>query len=145
MAILAGGWQMGATTLAATISTTPTSSGIPSVTTDTSPSGSSPNSNTTTSNTGLKDGTYTGASEQTRFGNVQVAVTISSGKITEVTALQLTDHDRESVQISNRAAPLLRQEVISSQSAKVSNVTGATYTTDGYLTSLQSALDQARS
>ncbi|MBH0025123.1 FMN-binding protein [Salinibacterium sp. SWN248] len=92
---------------------------------------------------GPADGTFTGSSVSTRFGNVQVAVTIASGSITDVTALQLTDDDGRSVQISNRAAPILRTEVLSSQSAQVSNVSGATYTTDAYLSSLQSALDQA--
>ncbi|EAR24595.1 hypothetical protein A20C1_10971 [marine actinobacterium PHSC20C1] len=92
---------------------------------------------------GPTDGTYTGSSISTRFGNVQVAVTITSGSISEVTALQLTDADGRSVQISNRAAPILRSEVLASQSAQVSNVSGATYTTRAYLGSLQSALDQA--
>ncbi|MBH0009620.1 FMN-binding protein [Salinibacterium sp. SWN1162] len=92
---------------------------------------------------GPADGTYTGSSVSTRFGDVQVAVTIASGSITDVTALQLTDEDGRSAQISNRAAPILRTEVLSSQSAQVSNVSGATYTTDAYLSSLQSALDQA--
>jgi len=92
---------------------------------------------------GPSDGTYTGSSVSTRFGNVQVSVTIASGSISEVTALQLTDADGRSVQISNRAAPILRSEVLASQSAQVSNVSGATYTTRAYLGSLQSALDQA--
>ena len=47
------------------------------------------------------------------------------------------------MQISNRAAPVLRSEVLAAQSARVQNVSGATYTTGGYLQSLQSALDQA--
>jgi uncharacterized protein with FMN-binding domain len=47
------------------------------------------------------------------------------------------------VQISNRAAPILRDEVLAAQSASVANVSGATYTTRAYLSSLQSALDQA--
>ena len=92
---------------------------------------------------GPADGTYTGSSIGTRFGNVQVAVTISSGSISEVTALQLTDEDGRSIQISNRAAPILRSEVLDSQSAQVSNVSGATYTTEAYLASVQSALDLA--
>lgn len=64
--------------------------------------------------------------------------------ITNVTALRLTDDGGRSVQISNYAAPVLRTEVLAAQSAKVSSVGGATYTTDGYLTSLQSALDKAK-
>jgi uncharacterized protein with FMN-binding domain len=74
---------------------------------------------------------------------VQVRLTVSGGKITDVTALHLTDADGRSVQISNRAAPVLHDEVLASQSAKVSNVSGATYTTRAYLSSVQSALDQA--
>ena len=89
------------------------------------------------------DGTYAGAAISTRWGDVQVAVTISGGTITDVTALQLTDADGRSVQISNRAAPVLREEVLQAQSASVSMVSGATYTSGAYLESLQAALDQA--
>lgn len=87
--------------------------------------------------------TYKGAVVQTRFGAVQVQITVSAGKVTEVTALQLTDDDRKSVQISNRAAPLLRSEVLAAQSADVQTIGGATVTSDAYLTSLQAALDAA--
>ena len=87
--------------------------------------------------------TSTGTTAQTRFGPVQVSVTISNGTITEVTALQLTNHDGRSVMISNRAAPVLRSEVLQAQSASVQNVSGATYTSQGYAQSLQSALDAA--
>ncbi|TFD80346.1 FMN-binding protein [Cryobacterium sp. Sr8] len=88
-------------------------------------------------------GTFTGSAVQTRFGPVQVSVTIAGGAITDVTALRLTDRDGKSVAISNRAAPVLREEVLSAQSASVQNIGGATYTTEGYLQSLQSALDAA--
>ena len=79
----------------------------------------------------------------TRYGAVQVQVSVANGTITDVIALQLTDRDGRSAQISNRAAPLLRSEVLTAQSASVQIVSGATYTSEGYLTSLQSALDQA--
>ncbi|MDY7529032.1 MULTISPECIES: FMN-binding protein [unclassified Cryobacterium] len=88
-------------------------------------------------------GTFTGSVVATRFGNMQVSATIAAGTITDVTALQLTDKDSKSVQISNRAAPVLKAEVLKAQSAAVANVSGATYTTQGYLTSLQAALDAA--
>lgn len=88
-------------------------------------------------------GTFTGDAVQTRFGSVQVQVSVSGGKITDVTALQLTDEDRRSVQISNRAAPLLRAEVLKAQSANVQSISGATVTSSAYLTSLQAALDAA--
>lgn len=87
--------------------------------------------------------TYDGASVQTRFGTVQVQVTIQNGKIIEVTPLQLTDAERKSAQISSRAAPVLRSEVLRSQSANVQTVSGATVTSEAYLTSLQAALDAA--
>ncbi|GAA1001272.1 FMN-binding protein [Subtercola frigoramans] len=87
--------------------------------------------------------TYTGSVVNTRFGTIQVSVTVADGTITDVTALKLTDDDNKSVQISARAAPILRSEVLAAQSANVATVSGATYTSDGYLQSLQSALDQA--
>jgi uncharacterized protein with FMN-binding domain len=64
-------------------------------------------------------GTYAGSVVQTRSGTVQVQITVTAGAITDVTALQLTDNYRKSVQISNRAAPLLRAAVIKAQSAEV--------------------------
>jgi uncharacterized protein with FMN-binding domain len=72
-----------------------------------------------------------------------VQITVQAGKITDVTALQLTDAERKSVQISNRAAPLLRTEVLAAQSADVQTISGATVTSDAYLNSLQAALDAA--
>ena len=91
----------------------------------------------------LTDGTYAGSSVETRFGSVQVQVTVAGGKITDVKALHLTDAEQRSVDISNQAAPILRSEVLAAQSANVATVGGATYTTQGYLTSLQAALDKA--
>jgi uncharacterized protein with FMN-binding domain len=88
-------------------------------------------------------GTYDGAVVSTRFGSVQVQITVQAGTITEVTALQLTDDDRKSIQISNRAAPLLRTEVLAAQSAQVKTISGATVTSSAYLTSLQAAIDAA--
>jgi uncharacterized protein with FMN-binding domain len=88
-------------------------------------------------------GTYAGSVVQTRFGAVQVQITVKAGSITDVQALQLTDEDRKSVQISNRAAPLLRAEVLAAQSADVQTIGGATVTSDAYLNSLQAAIDAA--
>ncbi|MCY0905387.1 FMN-binding protein [Arthrobacter sp. H14-L1] len=60
-----------------------------------------------------------------------------------MSALQLTDRDQRSAQISNYAAPVLRSEVLAAQSAAVQSISGATLTSEGYLTSLQAALDTA--
>ena len=92
----------------------------------------------------LSDGSYQGTVEQTRYGPVQVEITVSGGRISDVKALQLTNAEQRSVQISNQAAPILRSEVLKAQSADVATVSGATFTTEGYLTSLQSALDKAK-
>ncbi len=87
--------------------------------------------------------TFTGAVAQTQYGDVQVQVTVAGGRITDVTALHLTDRDGRSVAISQQAAPILRQEALQAQSAQIQAVSGATFTSEGYTTSLQSALDQA--
>jgi len=85
----------------------------------------------------------TGALVQTPYGNVQVRVSLLGKKITKVTAVHLTDSSSTSVEISASAAPVLRQEAMKAQSAKIDMVSGATYTSEGYKTSLQSALDAA--
>ncbi|WP_400159656.1 FMN-binding protein [Arthrobacter sp. BPSS-3] len=119
-------------------------SGDTSSGTGTSGSGSgSSGSSGSSSGSSSAGGTFTGDSVQTRFGSVQVQISVSGGKITDVKALQLTDEDRRSVQISNRAAPLLRSEVLQAQSANVQTISGATVTSSAYLTSLQAALDAA--
>jgi uncharacterized protein with FMN-binding domain len=78
----------------------------------------------------------------TRFGDVQVEVVVASGKVTDVVALELPT-GRRSGQISQYAEPVLRQEALQAQSAKIDLVSGATYTSDAYAQSLQSALDHA--
>ncbi|MDI2124823.1 FMN-binding protein [Yinghuangia seranimata] len=88
-------------------------------------------------------GTFTGDAVSTRYGAVQVAVTLDQGKITGVTVLQSPTADRRDREISSRALPRLTQEAISAQNAEIDAVSGATYTSEGYIQSLQSALDQA--
>jgi uncharacterized protein with FMN-binding domain len=73
---------------------------------------------------------------------VQVKVTVSEGRIEDVTAVELSATDAHSEQINSEAVPELRQEVLSAQSAQIDGVSGATYTSQGYEASLQSALDQ---
>jgi uncharacterized protein with FMN-binding domain len=85
----------------------------------------------------------TGDAIATRYGNAQVRVTITDGKITNVEALQLQGNDPKSVQISGSAEPLLRQSALAKQSAALDAVSGATITSASYEASLQSALDKA--
>jgi uncharacterized protein with FMN-binding domain len=153
--VLVIGWQAGAaaahnaaTTASSASSTTPTatssgSTATPSATaTPTASATPTPTASASSSASGVT-GTYSGSTAETPFGPVQVEIVVAGGKITDVKALQLTNEGGRSVQISNYAAPILRKEVLAAQSAKVSSVGGATYTSDGYLTSLQSALDKA--
>lgn len=91
----------------------------------------------------LRDGTVTGQLEDMRFGPVQVQVTISGGKIADIAAVALPTGGR-SGRISQFAEPVLRSEALTAQSANIDIVSGATYTSEAYAASLQSALDQAR-
>ena len=100
-------------------------------------------SKTTSAGSGVKSGTFTGAAESTDFGNVQVQAVISGGKLTNVIVLQVPDRGGYEDQIVQIAVPELRSEALSAQSANIDVVSGATYTSQGYAESLQSALDQA--
>ena len=84
----------------------------------------------------------TGDSIPTRYGNAQVRVTLSGGKITKVEALQLQGDDPKSVHISSSAEPHLRQDALTKQTAAIDAVSGATITSASYEASLQSALDK---
>lgn len=159
--ILLAGWQSGVhvadTRSVVAAASTGNAAGSSSEldTSDSSGTGTSGSSGTGTSGTAGSSGTgsagaaakaggtYDGDVVQTRFGSVQVQITVKAGTITDVTALKLTDHEGRSVQISNYAAPILRSEVLQAQSADVQTVGGATVTSDAYLTSLQAALDAA--
>lgn len=88
-------------------------------------------------------GPVTGPVVTTPYGDVQVQVTISGGKIVDVQALQLPSDRRRSQMISQYAGPVLRQEALQAQSASIDLISGATYTSEGYAQSLQAALDQA--
>jgi uncharacterized protein with FMN-binding domain len=86
--------------------------------------------------------TVDGPVVDTRYGPVQVEVVVSGGKIADVVALQLPT-GRRSGQISQSAEPILHDEAVQAQSAKIDLVSGATYTSDAYAQSLQAAIDQA--
>jgi uncharacterized protein with FMN-binding domain len=87
--------------------------------------------------------TATGTVAQTRWGPVQVQVRIVGTTITEVTVLQHPSGNGQDAEINGFALPQLRAEVLRAQSARIDAVSGATVTSDGYITSLQSALDAA--
>jgi uncharacterized protein with FMN-binding domain len=87
--------------------------------------------------------TFDGKTINMRFGPVQVEIVMQNGKITDISALQLPSDRRRSQNISDYAAPILHDEAISAQSANIDLISGATYTSDAYAQSLQSALDAA--
>jgi uncharacterized protein with FMN-binding domain len=87
--------------------------------------------------------TVAGPAIQTRYGIVQVQVVVSGQTIKNVSFLQLTADDPRSQEINSQAAPILLQQTLSAQSSQIDGVSGATYTSEGYVESLQSALDQA--
>jgi uncharacterized protein with FMN-binding domain len=148
-AVLIVGWQIGSAALGHPTATTSTSgtaaSGGSTGSSGTSSSGtpSSGASSSSGSSSTLKDGSYTGTTVQTPYGEIQVAITVAGGRITDVATPTLQADDGRSKRINSQAAPMLKQEVLQAQSAKVGMISGATFTSRGYLTSLQSALDQA--
>ena len=105
------------------------------------PSSGSSSSSSGASSSGTK--TYTGDVASTRWGPVQVEITVTDGKVTTVDVLQSPDGNPRDTEINDRALPVLTQETLDAQSAKIDMVSGATVTSDGYVSSLQSALDQA--
>ena len=87
-------------------------------------------------------GTYTGDAASSPYGDMQVSVTVENGTITDVTWVALPG-DSHSQRINSTAAPTLVNEALQAQSADVASVSGATYTSEGFRKSLQSALTQA--
>jgi uncharacterized protein with FMN-binding domain len=87
--------------------------------------------------------TVTGDSADTRWGPVQVQITVQNRKVTAVKVVDYPTNNRRDQQINARALPVLVKETLSAQSANIDMVSGATVTSDGYVRSLQSALDQA--
>lgn len=90
------------------------------------------------------DGTWTGTAQYTKWGNVQVRVTVQGGAIVDVATLQMPT-DNKSSAINSRAVPRLEAQAVALQSADLDIVSGATYTSRTYATSLQSALDASAS
>jgi uncharacterized protein with FMN-binding domain len=86
---------------------------------------------------------YVGPAVQTPYGVVQVAITVAGSHIDHVGLVRLTAFDATSQMINSQAAPILVRETVAAQSSRIDVVSGATYTSEGYLQSLQRALDEA--
>jgi uncharacterized protein with FMN-binding domain len=131
---------------------TSTSSALPTATAaapttptaGTTTSGSTPTTGgTSAAKSSTYTGTVTGTAADTRWGPVQVKVTLASGKITAVDMVQEPDSNDRDQEINAEAVPQLVSETLQAQNAQIDMVSGATYTSEGYVQSLQSALDQA--
>jgi uncharacterized protein with FMN-binding domain len=108
------------------------------------PLGTQPTRTTSTATPGpTGGGTFTGGAADTRYGPVQVQITVAGGKITDAQAVQYPQESGRDVRINSSAVPELNQETLQAQSAQIDTVSGATYTSEGYQQSLQSAIDAA--
>ena len=123
----------------AAISSPNQSASAPAVT----PSASSSPSTAPSGGTATSARTVTGAAADTMYGPVQVQITVKNGKVTAAQAVEYPENDPRDQQINSYAIPALNQETVAASSAKIDMISGATYTSQGYITSLQSALDRA--
>lgn len=99
---------------------------------------------TTPTQTGPQDGTFAGSNAKAlNYGYVQVQITVSGGQLTDIQFLSYPKRDGESIDISNRALPQLRQAALNAQSANISNISGASWTTRAFKASLNAALAEA--
>jgi uncharacterized protein with FMN-binding domain len=112
-------------------------------TTNTGSSSSSPAA-TPSSKAASTSGTVTvvGSTVQTPYGPLQLSVTFNGSKISAVQALQYPNWHGESVRINQYAIPQLNQEAVAAGSANINGVSGATFTSEAYVQSLQAAIDQ---
>jgi uncharacterized protein with FMN-binding domain len=106
-------------------------------------SGSSGSGSSSSSSSASSSGTFTGDAVMTRFGPVQVEITVKKGQITKSVVTQVPWNNGRDQQINSYAVPVLNSEVVQAQSASIDMVSGATFTSEGYIQSLQSAIDQA--
>jgi uncharacterized protein with FMN-binding domain len=123
-------------------SAAPTGAAAPGIVPDTA-AGPSPSASGGTHASAPKDQTVNGTVAQTRWGPVQIQLRITDGRIVEVQVLQRPSGNSRDDEINGNALPQLRAEVLSAQSAEIDAVGGATVTSDGYIESLQAALDAA--
>ncbi|MEN2739941.1 FMN-binding protein [Microbacterium sp. X-17] len=130
-----------ATSIHATTATgSSTSTSTPSATATPTPTSSATASASASAASTTK--TVAGTPVDTRYGVVQVKVTFQGTTITAVDTIQSPNSNGRDIEINQQALPILQQEALASQSAKIDSVSGASYTSAGYIQSLQSAIDQ---
>jgi uncharacterized protein with FMN-binding domain len=108
--------------------TTQIAGGIPQVDPSAAPTNSAPE-------------TFTGAAVTMRYGIVQVKITVQGGKIVDAQAVQAPTGSND--RYTQKAVPVLREQTIAAQSANIQGVSGASFTSYGWYTSLASAIAKA--
>jgi uncharacterized protein with FMN-binding domain len=126
---------------AGTSSTAAGVSGTPSASASTGASSASSAASSVAQSSASK--TVTGDAVDTRYGPVQIQITVQNGAITSVNAIVYPQNSPRDQEINSFAIPQLNEEALAARSAQIDMVSGATYTSEGYLSSLQSALDKA--
>lgn len=117
----------------------------PSAPQNTNTTSSSPTPTPTQNQTStFKNGTFSGSVASNRFEDIQVSITVNNDKITDVQASATSIGDSRSQNIVDTALPLLKQAALQSQSSNIDSVSGATYASNSYIESLQSAIDKAK-
>ncbi len=131
-----------ASTATASAAKTHASSGTSAGSSSASGTTATPSASATSGSSSAADGTYTGdvVDVGRGYGDVQVEITVTGGRVVDVQALAVPQNDPRSAQISNVAVPYLVDQALQAQSADVAGVSGATYTSVGFASSLKSAL-----
>ena len=119
----------------------PTQSGATQTATATATAAPAATQTTAPVTTGVKDGTYTGPSVNVNYGNVQVMITVSNGRITDAVAVKAPKGKND--RYTNMAVPILKAQTLQAQSANIQGASGASYTSYGWFKSLQGALADA--
>jgi uncharacterized protein with FMN-binding domain len=89
------------------------------------------------------DGEFAGPAVNAYYGLVQIQATIQGGRLTRLKVLQYPSDRQTSIAINRQALPMLRDEAIAAQKAKVDIISGATLTSQAFIKSLDAALGKA--
>ncbi len=142
--MLVAGWAAGSGFLNPTGATTSAAAATPIGTgTSTGTSASASGTSSTLSTPAAATGTFDGAAVRTPYGSYQAEIIVTAGKITDISMLQSGNSDGTSRQISGYALPQLIKAVLQKQTANVGYVSGASFTTQGFESSVQSAMQSA--
>ena len=153
---IAGGTAIGSVSSSASASSSPTAVAIQTATKSAKPvatkkataaataaasATTEPAAQAPAASTTAVSGTFTGPSVNVNYGNVQVQITVVNGRITDAVAVKAPSGKND--RYTNMAVPTLKQQTLAAQSANIKGVSGASYTSYGWFTSLQGALAQA--